>query len=180
MVWNRPVYREDEALFASWAAEQLPLPQAVFGIGSVQAAPCRQWAFNRLTPNLRFLTWLHPKAVVARTSVLGGGSIVAAGAVVQPLVSAGLACLFNTGSVVEHGCQLGANVHIGPNATVCGDVRIGANSFVGAGAVIRQGVTLAEETTVGAGAVVLHDVLEPGCMLVGNPAQIKRPDTART
>jgi maltose O-acetyltransferase len=49
-------------------------------------------------------------------------------------------------------------------------VHIGKRAYVGAGAIILPGVTVGDEAVVGAGAVVRRDV-EPGAIVVGNPAQ---------
>jgi maltose O-acetyltransferase len=49
-------------------------------------------------------------------------------------------------------------------------VHIGKRVYVGAGAIILPGVTVGDGAVVGAGAVVRRDV-EPGAIVIGNPAQ---------
>jgi len=51
--------------------------------------------------------------------------------------------------------------------------RICRGASIGSGAVILGGVTVGEEALVGAGAVVTRDV-EPGTVVVGNPARFLR------
>jgi acetyltransferase-like isoleucine patch superfamily enzyme len=78
------------------------------------------------------------------------------------------------------------DVFLGPNATFTNDrfprsrqewtredtvVRRGAT--IGAGAVLLPGVKVGENAMVGAGAVVTGDV-EPGAVVVGNPARVVR------
>lgn len=50
---------------------------------------------------------------------------------------------------------------------------VGRRASLGSGAVILGGVKIGEGALVGAGAVVTHDV-EPGAVVVGNPARVHR------
>ena len=52
---------------------------------------------------------------------------------------------------------------------------VGRRASLGSGAVILGGVKIGEGALVGAGAVVTHDV-EPGAVVVGNPARVHRRD----
>jgi acetyltransferase-like isoleucine patch superfamily enzyme len=51
-------------------------------------------------------------------------------------------------------------------------IRRGAR--VGGGAILLPGIEIGEEAFVGAGAVVTKDV-DPGMLVVGNPARVLRP-----
>ena len=53
----------------------------------------------------------------------------------------------------------------------CEGIVIKRGASVGAGAVVLPGVTIGERAMVGAGAVVTKDV-EPGAVVVGNPARV--------
>lgn len=52
-------------------------------------------------------------------------------------------------------------------------IRIGDNVWIGGGAIILPGVTVGDDAVIGAGAVVSRDV-EPGTLVVGNPARAVR------
>lgn len=52
-----------------------------------------------------------------------------------------------------------------------GRITIGNSCFLGMGSIILPGVTLADHCIVGAGSVVTKSFLEPGSVIVGNPAQ---------
>lgn len=55
---------------------------------------------------------------------------------------------------------------------ICGKITIGDNCFIGNRAIILYGVTIPDNTIVAAGSVVTKSILESGCIVAGNPAQI--------
>lgn len=113
---------------------------------------------------------VHPSAQLARGVVVGGGSVVMAGAVINPDAHIGRNVIVNTGAVVEHDCTIGDAVHIAPGATLCGGITVGENSLVGAGAVIHPNVRIGRNVIIGAGATVLGDV-QDGLTVAGTPAK---------
>lgn len=118
----------------------------------------------------RYLTSVHPSAVVSPRSVIGDGSVVMQGSVVQSCAHIGKHCIVNTGASVDHDCEVADFVHIAPHATVLGGVKIGEGSWIGAGAVVKQYVTIGRNCMIGAGAVVLENVPD-GATVVGVPAK---------
>lgn len=135
-------------------------PPATFalalGIGGVDA---RRRAFAAFTAQgYRFVTLMHPSAVVATDADIGTGAQVMAGAVVQPAVRIGKGALINTRASIDHDCLIGDHVHIGPGAVLCGDVQIGDGTLIGAGAVVRPGTRIGADVIVGLGAAVIANV----------------------
>lgn len=117
-----------------------------------------------------FATAIHPSAQVGREVEIGPGSVLMAGAIVNPDARIGAHCIVNTGASVDHDCRLGEGVHVAPGARLCGGVEVGAGVLVGAGAVIVPGRRVGADAIIGAGAVVLSDVPERA-VVAGNPAQ---------
>ncbi|MCF6273508.1 MAG: acetyltransferase [Rhodobacteraceae bacterium] len=113
----------------------------------------------------------HPAAVVSRYAVLGAGTLVVAGSVVNFGAEIGRGAILNTGCSVDHDCRIGEFVHISPGARLAGNVTVGARSWVGIGAIIREGITIGADVTIGAGAVVIRNVPD-GQTVVGAPAKI--------
>lgn len=113
---------------------------------------------------------VHPSAQLARGVVVGEGSVVMAGAIVNPDAHIGRNVIVNTGAVVEHDCTIGDAVHVAPGATLCGGITVGENSLVGAGAVIHPNVRIGRDVIIGAGATVLGDVRD-GLTVAGTPAK---------
>ena len=55
----------------------------------------RKLIYNKFK-NLNWCTLIHPSSIIASTSVINKGTIVCAGAVVQPYVNIGKHCIINT------------------------------------------------------------------------------------
>jgi sugar O-acyltransferase (sialic acid O-acetyltransferase NeuD family) len=116
---------------------------------------------------------VHPRAVVAHDVQIGRGSIVMAGAVINPGVTLGANVIVNTLAGVDHDCRIGDSVHICPGAQLAGTVTVGHLTWVGIGATIIDHVTIAQEVIVGAGSVVIDNV-QPNVVVAGAPARVIR------
>jgi len=83
--------------------------------------------------------------------------------------------IVNSSASVDHGCELQDGVHVGPGATLAGEVVVEACAFIGAGATVLPRIRIGADAVVGAGAVVTRDV-PAGSMVVGVPARAYRPE----
>lgn len=119
----------------------------------------------------RYLTAIHPSAIVSPRACIGEGSVVMQGAVVQTSASIGRHSIINTGASVDHECRIGDYVHISPHATLCGDVSVGEGTWIGAGSTIIQCVNIGKWSMVAAGATVTHDIPD-GVLVAGTPAKV--------
>lgn len=113
---------------------------------------------------------IHPSAQLARGVIIGTGTVLMAGSVVNSDTSIGRHSIVNTGVGIDHDCIIGDAVHIAPGATLCGSVSVGDGALIGAGAVVLPNVRIGKNATIGAGAIVLNAVPE-GMTVVGNPAR---------
>jgi sugar O-acyltransferase (sialic acid O-acetyltransferase NeuD family) len=166
-------------LSASWLGDDGALTEiakmhagcaVALGVGKVDASSHRMSLLARaMSRGFDAPVVASPDAVVNADTVLGGGTVVFDGAVVNSRTSIGRACIINTNSTVEHDCVLGDNVHVASGATVCGGVSIGRDCLIGAGATVVQGVHICDGCLVGAGSVVTRDLTAPGTY-VGAPA----------
>ncbi len=114
-----------------------------------------------------------PTSVIADSTKLGDGSLINALVVIGANGSLGRHVAINRGASLGHDCRLDDYTSIGPGATLCGGCVLAPGALVGAAAVIGPKVCIGRNAVVGAGAVVMHDI-EPGVMVVGNPARILR------
>ncbi|HRZ68989.1 MAG TPA: acetyltransferase [Candidatus Paceibacterota bacterium] len=116
---------------------------------------------------------IHPAAVVAADVKLGVGTMVAAGAVVNPGSGIGKNVIVNTCASIDHDCVVDDGAHVGPGASVAGSVTIGRCAWLGIGSTIIDKKHVGADSIVGAGAVVIHDVPD-GATVAGVPAQMLR------
>lgn len=118
----------------------------------------------------KIITLIHPSATVSRYAQIGLGSVIVAGAVINPDCVIGSGAIINTCSSVGHDCTLGNAVHICPGARLAGGAEIGDRAWVGVGSSVRQLITVGADAVVGAGSVVVKNVLA-NAVVVGNPAK---------
>ena len=115
-------------------------------------------------------TIAHPSAVIAEDAIIGSGSQILAGAIIDPEVQIGRQCIINLNAVVGHEDVIEDGAEVGPGATVCGVVHVGVNAWIGAGATVLPRIRIGADAMVGAGAVVMRNVAE-GVTVIGNPAR---------
>lgn len=113
---------------------------------------------------------IHPSAQLARGAVIGVGTVLMAGSVVNSDSVIGRNSIVNTGAGIDHDCIIGDAVHIAPGATLCGGISVGDGALIGAGAVLLPNIRIGKNAIIGAGSVVLNDVPE-SVTVVGNPAR---------
>ncbi|MBF0311451.1 MAG: acetyltransferase [Magnetococcales bacterium] len=146
--------------------------QLVNGVGNTWSSTARQAVFAAARgKGFRFLTLVHPSAIVAPDVILGEGAQIMAGAVLQTGCRMGENAIVNTRAVLDHDTRLGAHGQVAPGAVLCGGVQTGDRVHVGAGATVIQSVRLGHDVVVGAGALVLRDVPD-GQRVAGVPAKI--------
>ena len=118
----------------------------------------------------KIITLIHPSATISRYAQIGLGSVIVAGAVINPDCVIGSGAIINTCSSVGHDCTLGNAVHICPGARLAGGTEIGDRAWVGVGSSVRQLITVGADAIVGAGSVVVKNV-RASTVVVGNPAK---------
>jgi sugar O-acyltransferase (sialic acid O-acetyltransferase NeuD family) len=120
---------------------------------------------------IEIINAVHPHTAVSRFARLGEGTVVMAGAVINPDASVGCGVIINSGAVIEHDVVIGDYAHVSPNAAMGGAARLGDESHLGLGAVILPGIAVGKRTVIGAGAVAIRD-LPDDVVASGVPARI--------
>ena len=145
-------------------AELTKKPHRFRGIIGIGNAQIRQRLVELLA--IEWITAIHPRAFVHSSAQLGEGTVVFAGAVVQPDVIVGQHGIVNTSASIDHDCEIGNFVGIGPGSHLSGTVLIGNRTLLGTGSSVLPNIQIADDVTVGAGTVVIRN-LASGCTLVG-------------
>jgi len=132
-----------------------------------------QQKLSEKCPQLRFPKILHPSAILAKSAEIGEGTVILAASHVGPASRVGAFCILNTGSSIDHDCQMENFSSIGPGTFAGGLAKIGECSAIGVGACISDRISIGRHTVVGTGAVVVRDI--PDLVVAyGNPARVKR------
>ena len=148
----------------------------VNGLGSINVPLLRKKVFLFFKEReYSFLNLIHPTAYVAKDIVLGEGSQVLAGSILQIGSAIQDNVIVNTGALIDHDCIIGHHSHIAPGATLSGGVSIDESCHIGCAATVVQGITIEKESLVAAGAVVIAD-LEKNSRVAGVPAKKRSSD----
>ncbi len=103
---------------------------------------------------LNFPVLIHPDASVADDVWIRGGTLICAGAVIDPAVCIGKHVIVNAGAVITHDCVIGDYAHIAPGVHLCGGVRIGEGALIGVGSCAVPGAEVPAWCVVPAGSVI--------------------------
>jgi sugar O-acyltransferase (sialic acid O-acetyltransferase NeuD family) len=140
---------------------------AVVAIGDNRA---RAEVARRLDGRVEWATLVHPASTIALPVRLGEGTVVFAGAIVQPDAEIGRHVIVNTGASVDHDSIVGDFAHLAPGVRLAGNVRVGEGAFLGIASCVVPARSVGAWATVGAGGVVTVDVPE-AVVAVGVPAR---------
>lgn len=116
-------------------------------------------------------TAIHPAAIIASDAVIGEGTVIAAGAVVNPAVRIGANVIINTSASVDHETVVADGVHICPGVRIAGRVSVGKGAWIGIGATVADRVNIGAGAFIGAGSVVVDDIA-PHVLAYGVPAKV--------
>ena len=133
---------------------------------------------ERLAPDFKFVSIVHPRAWVSPSAALGPGTLVMTGAIVHAACVVGDHAIVNTKASLDHEAEVGAFASLLPSVTTGGNVRVGEFSCICAGSTLSHQVKVGRHTVVGAGSLVLHD-LPDEVLAYGSPACViraRRPD----
>ncbi len=103
--------------------------------------------------------------------VVGRGSIIYPGVLINEMASIGEFVLINYGVYLPHDVVVGDFSVIEINASIGGGVEIGKKVTVAEGSVILPGSKIGDNAIVGLGAVVMRNV-PSGATVLGNPAKV--------
>jgi sugar O-acyltransferase (sialic acid O-acetyltransferase NeuD family) len=131
---------------------------ALIAVGQIKSAEIRIRLFNQVRENGgRLPVVTSPRAYVSHHAVIGEGSIVMHGAVVNAGARVGRNCILNSMSLVEHGSEIGDHCHIATAAAVNSGVTVGYGTFIGSSSSIRQCTKVGAHSVIGMGQRVLAD-----------------------
>jgi sugar O-acyltransferase (sialic acid O-acetyltransferase NeuD family) len=128
---------------------------------------------REISPDLPFVSAIHPSASIGAEVSIGEGTAVMAGVSINPCSSVGQCCILNTNCSLDHDSVLENFASLGPRATAGGNCRIGKYSAISIGAVLSHGIQIGEQTVIGAGSIVVKSI-ESFVTAYGTPAKVIR------
>lgn len=150
--------------------------EMILGIGDCGTR--RELAARCEAVGLEFATLVHPSVRRAPSSVIGKGSVVAAGCVVSVDTVIGEHVHVNVDCTISHDVVLGDFVTLSPGVHIPGNVCVEDGVFIGTGATFVHGeedapLVIGHDSVVAAGACVTRPV-EAHSMVAGVPAVVKK------
>lgn len=164
--FGKVVYKDKTVLGTTQEIEKYQDLYFVIGIGSNHVRKNISYKYN-----LKWYTAIHPNAIIANCVNIGQGSVVMAGAIINPYTTIGNHCIINTKSSLDHDNLIEDYVHISPGATLAGTVTIKELTWICAGATVINNITIERNNIIGAGAVVIRDIIGTDKTYIGVPAK---------
>ncbi len=119
----------------------------------------------------RFVSIIHPSAVIADSCTLGEGVIIYPYALISDNAVIGDGCIINMYSSVAHDSVLGEYCTISAHCDVTGMCKLGDRVFMGSTSQIVPGTKVGDDVYICAGSTVMTRVRN-GLKMLGNPAKI--------
>lgn len=119
----------------------------------------------------RFITSIHPSAVLCQDTVIDSGSAIMPHAMIGAGVRVGRYCVVNNNASIGHMSRLEDGASVNDGCRLGGSVVIGEDAYLGMSAVVVGPHSIGARSIVGAGAVVLKSV-PPDVTVAGVPARI--------
>lgn len=129
----------------------------IIGVGNngIRRRIAEQYAVN-------WVSLIHPSAQIGENVSIGNGTVVMAGAIINPCTRIGVHCIINSGAIVEHDNRIGDYVHISPGAALAGNVHIGEETHIGIGASVINNMEICDRCIIGAGGVIIKNIHDRG------------------
>ncbi len=144
---------------------------AAIGIGQINVTQKRFNVVKNMTDiGFTFPPIISKDAIVNEDVLIGEGTQIFDGAVINSGTRIGKFSIINTTATVEHDCKIGNFCHVATAAVLSGGVEVDDFSMIGSNAVIVQYKKITSKCMVGAGAVVTKDITGEG-VYIGNPAK---------
>ena len=128
---------------------------------------------RKIAPDFRFISTVHPKATLGKNVVIGNGSVIMPGVIINANSIVGDFCILNTNSSLGHDGRMNGFSSLAPGVITGGDFVLGKYSAVSLGSNIIENISIGSHTVIGAGSLVIMDI--PNYVMAhGTPANIIR------
>ena len=122
---------------------------------------------------LKPLTFCAKDVQIKSSVKLGDGVWINEGVKIGSNASIGDFTAIRFNSIINHDCNIGNNVFIGPGVTMSGRICVEDDVFIGSGSVILPDINIGKGACIGAGSIVTKDV-NSHSLVYGNPAKPRK------
>jgi len=130
---------------------------ALVTVGQIKSPDIRVLLFQQLVElGFTMPVVISPLAYVSRHAVVGNGTIVMHGALINAGARVGINCIINTNALVEHDATVGDHCHISTGSIINGGTIIQQKTFIGSNAMISNNIEIGENNIVRGGGVVVR------------------------
>lgn len=120
-------------------------------------------------PMDKYLSFVHPSCVVAKSAVIGFGNVILANTVVNPNVVIGHHNTINSNCLIGHDSNLSNYNYIAGHTCVGSNIQIGDGNFIGLKSSIRNFISIGNFCIIGMASNVTKSINE--VTVYGNPAK---------
>ncbi|HMQ49219.1 MAG TPA: NeuD/PglB/VioB family sugar acetyltransferase [Saprospiraceae bacterium] len=140
---------------------------AVVAIGNPAT---RKRVVKSLPRETKYVTIIHPSAIISKWVEIGTGTIITAGTIITCNIKIGNHTHLNLNTTIGHDCFLGDFFTTAPAVNVSGNCKFGECVYLGTNASVKEGINVCNDVVIGMGSVVVKNIQEPG-IYIGNPAR---------
>jgi sugar O-acyltransferase (sialic acid O-acetyltransferase NeuD family) len=131
----------------------------ILGLGQIKSPNLRIEIKEKfIKEGFIFESVISPAAQISKHAVVGVGTVIMHGVVINAGVKIGDYSIINTGSIIEHDSKIGNFSHVSTGVIINGEASIGNNTFVGSGTVVMERINIGDNCIVGMGQQVRHDL----------------------
>ncbi|MDX1363401.1 acetyltransferase [Arenibacter latericius] len=127
----------------------------------------------KLVPGIKFISVIHPNAVIGKRVKIGMGVVIMPGAIVSSNSTIGDFCILNTNSSLGHEGFMEDYSSISSGVCAGSNLKLGKFSAISLGANVIDNITIGHNSIVGAGSLVMDNVIR-NTVVYGTPARFVR------
>lgn len=146
---------------------------AILAIGNNWTRKVMSEKVIEITPELKFVSTIHPSAIIGKDVKIGMGCAIMAGAIINANAALGDFCILNTNASLGHDGLMHDFSSIASGVCTGGNLNLGRFSAVSLGANIIESIKVGEHSVIGAGSLVVNNVNSYE-VVYGSPARFVR------
>ena len=111
-----------------------------------------------ILPTIKFISAVHPSAIIGKDVVIGAGSVILPGTIVNTNCIIGNHCILNTNSSLDHDSTMEDYSSLAPKVCTGGNLVLGEFSAICLGTSVIENISIRPHSVIGAGSLVIRDV----------------------